>query len=84
MFTVLDLIEIYPDYSLMLEILVIGIVIALIGAGGYVLFAYSMRDDRGDKRSSRVYNPWESLSEQSVEKPSKSEEKDKSEADKGE
>ena len=63
MLTVLDLIEIYPDYSLMLEILVIGIVIALIGAGGYVLFAYSMRDDRGDKRSSRVYNPWESLSE---------------------
>lgn len=63
MITVLDLFGIQLDNFIYLEILFIGVVLALIGAGGYVLFVQSMKDDRGDKRSSRVYNPWERLSE---------------------
>lgn len=64
MVTVLDLIGIQLDNFIYLEIIFIGVVLALIGAGGYVLFVSSMKDDRSDKRRSRSSNPWEQLSAQ--------------------
>lgn len=63
MITVLDLIGIQLDNFIYLEFIFIGVVLALIGAGGYVLFVSSMKDDRSDMRRSRSSNPWEQLSE---------------------
>jgi hypothetical protein len=66
-----QIIEIYPDIYTMLEILIIGFAIALIGAGGYVFFIHSMRKDRSEVIRKRMvsssetgYNPWVKLSVQ--------------------
>lgn len=58
-----QLIEIYPGFDIMLEALLIGFVIALVGAGGYVFFVYSMKDDHADRiREKYMNNPWDNLS----------------------
>ncbi|MBQ9121542.1 MAG: hypothetical protein IJY12_04160 [Clostridia bacterium] len=59
------IIAIYPDISVMLEALLIGFVIALVGASGYVFLVYSMKDDRTDRIREKyvVRNPWDKLSE---------------------
>lgn len=59
----LRIIQIYPDFEMILEVVLIGLIIALIGAGGFVFFFYSMRDDRADRirRKLAEQNPWGSL-----------------------
>ena len=65
-------IEIYLDYPMILEIALVGLIIAFIGAGGFVFFHYSMKDDRADKVRKKLaeQNPWGHLCGQdSVEAP---------------
>ena len=54
--------EIYPDFVIMLECLLIGFVIALVGAGGYTFFVSSMNNDRREEWGRRFSNPWDKLS----------------------
>ena len=62
---------IFTDSSLYIEILVIAILVALIGAGVYTVLYFSMRYDRIDKIAANIEkNPWEELSVQDAdEKP---------------
>ena len=54
------MIEIYPGTLYMIEVFLIGLVVALIGAGGFVLFAYSMHADRNaGLRKIADHNPWD-------------------------
>ncbi len=65
----LETILIFPaDYSVMLEIALIGLGIALIGAAGFVIFTYSMRDDRADRIRDMMVedNPWSTVSGQNA------------------
>lgn len=64
MSVLLRIIVLYPGVSIMLEALLIGFIIALIGAGGYTFFIFSMKDDRDDKMRERMAGPWEKLSGQ--------------------
>lgn len=65
-------IYIFPDYRTILEIVLIGLIVALVGAGGLVYFIFSMKDDRADNRRRKLVeqNPWSKLEgEDSVEAP---------------
>ena len=65
---------IVPNLEMMLEGLFVSVLIALIGAVGYVYFVYSMRDDRADHIRKKIENsnPWERMSaENSNPKPKK-------------
>jgi uncharacterized membrane protein YqhA len=42
----MHMIEIYPDVVHMIEVVLIGLVVALVGAGGYVFLVSSMWADR--------------------------------------
>ena len=72
MTALLNAFYIFPDSSVFTEALIIGFVLALVGAGGYVLFAYSMKDDRMARRISKrphaltnsSDNPWDVVSGQ--------------------
>ena len=44
------MIEIYPGVIYMIEVLLIGLVVAIIGAGGFVFFTFSMHADRNARR----------------------------------
>lgn len=54
---------IFPmGFAIYIEIFLTGLLIALLGASGYVFFIYSMRDDRGDRIRKLYYNnPWEQM-----------------------
>ena len=66
------MIQIYPDVISMIEVFLIGLVVALIGAGGYVFFIFSMHADRNaQKRAIRYQNPWEILIPQEEDNDSK-------------
>ena len=54
--------EVFGDPTVVVEALLIGLVLALVGAGGYVFFVFSMKDDRADKRLERYKNPWDRMS----------------------
>ena len=54
----------HPDKKIMIEALLIGFVLALIGAGVYVLSTSSMRDDRIAARLSRRPDPWNQANRQ--------------------
>ena len=63
------MIEIYPGVIYMVEVFLIGLIVALIGAGGYVYFVYSMRDDRAARRREIIgKTPWEDLNVDNKEK----------------
>lgn len=52
------MIYIFPDVVAMIEVFLIGLVVALIGAGGYVFFIYSMHADRNARLRAKYYqNP---------------------------
>ena len=53
-------VEIYLDYPMILEIALVGLIIAFIGAGGFVFFYYSMKNDRADivRKKLAEQNPW--------------------------
>ena len=56
----------------MIEVLLIGIVLALLGAGVYVFFVFSMKDDRNDRlREKYLKNPWEAIDPNSEPAPQK-------------
>ena len=58
----MHMIEIYPDVVHMIEVVLIGLVVALVGAGGYVFFVSSMWADRNAQwRKIARQNPWDSL-----------------------
>jgi len=66
------MIEIYPDVIYMIEVFLIGLVVALIGAGGFVFFIFSMHADRNARRRDMLYkNPWEHLNVNNENQPSK-------------
>lgn len=66
------MIYIFPDVVAMIEVFLIGLVVALIGAGGYVFFIYSMHADRNARLRAKYYqNPWETLTPQEEDKDSK-------------
>ncbi len=54
----------HPDKQIMLEALLIGFVIALIGAGCYTFFISSMKNDRTDARLKNRPDPWAQANEQ--------------------
>ena len=54
--------DIFQSPTVVVEALLIGLVLALIGAGGYTFFIFSMKDDRAEKRLERMNNPWEKFS----------------------
>lgn len=54
--------EVFGDPTVVVEALLIGLVLALVGAGGYVFFIFSMKDDQADKRMERFSNPWDRVS----------------------
>ena len=59
-------------FAIFLEVFLTGLLIALIGAAGYVFFVYSMRDDRGDRIRKLYYNnPWEHMGKQADEEEPK-------------
>ena len=56
----------------MIEVFLIGLIVALIGAGGFVYFVYSMRDDRIARRREMIgKTPWEDLNVDDKEKQPK-------------
>ncbi|MBE6542404.1 MAG: hypothetical protein E7672_08155 [Ruminococcaceae bacterium] len=64
--------QIYPDFQIYLEVALIGLIIALIGAGGFVFFLSSMKDDRADRirRKLTDQNPWgRMIGQEAVEAP---------------
>ena len=63
--------DIFQSPTVVTEALLLGLIIALIGAGGFILFGFSMKDDRADKRMERVYNPWQQLSNEEDNTPPK-------------
>ena len=66
------MIEIYPDAIYMIEVFLIGLVVALLGAGGYVFFMFSMHADRNARRRDMAYkNPWERLDANHEDEPPK-------------
>ena len=68
----LYLIEIYPDAPIMIEIFLIGLALALLGALIYTLFISSMQDDHEDQwRKIARGNPWERLNVQNGDEPPK-------------
>ena len=72
----METVVIYPGFSVMLEVFLIGLLIALIGAGGYTFFIYSMHYDRNaQRRSMSVSSPWDTLNahnEEETQKPGRS------------
>ena len=54
--------EVFQSPTIVAESLLLGLILALIGAGGFAFFILSMKDDRGDKIMERVNNPWETVS----------------------
>ena len=66
------MIEIYPDAIYMIEVFLIGLVVALIGAGGFVFFISSMHADRNARCREMAYkNPWERLNLNNDNEPSR-------------
>ena len=56
------MIEIYPGVIYMIEVLLIGLVVAIIGAGGFVFFTFSMHADRNARRRDMAdKNPWDRI-----------------------
>ena len=67
------MIIIYPGFEIILEISLVALFIALIGAIGFVLFGSSLSNDWADKRRNDLIknNPWTYVSgKDSVEVPS--------------
>ncbi len=61
----LSAVYIFPGYPVMLEALLIGLLIALIGAAGYTFFSFSMHADRNAEMRKHYYdNPWDTVSGQ--------------------
>lgn len=71
--TALERIYLLPSFSTLLEGLLIGVLIALIGAAGYTFFVFSMKDDRDAAAVRKHYvNPWDAVSGQDADtKPKK-------------
>lgn len=73
------MIQIYPGFDVILEVSLIGLVIALIGAGGFAFFIFSMENDYDDKirRNLVEHNPWAILSGRDAAEAPKSKESGK-------
>lgn len=73
------MIQIYPGFDVILEVALIGLVIALIGAGGFAFFHFSMTDDHADRARRNLVenNPWTILSGQNAAEAPKSKESGK-------
>ena len=67
--------DVFQSPTIVVESLLLGLILALIGAGGFILFAFSMKDDRAEKRMERVYNPWQQLSNEETKAPPKKDRK---------
>lgn len=52
---------IIPGYPIILEIFIIAVIVALLGAIGYTFFVSSMSDDAADNARKRMNNPWEKM-----------------------
>ena len=53
------MIQIFPGGIFMIEVFLIGLVVAVVGAGGFVFFIYSMHADRNAvRRKLADHNPW--------------------------
>ena len=52
------MIQVFPGGIFMIEVFLIGLVVAIVGAGGFVFFAYSMHADR---RNAADYNLWDHM-----------------------
>lgn len=51
---------VWPGLPVMLEVLLIGFIIALVGAAGYTFFVFAMKDDRDEHLMKNYYvNPWD-------------------------
>ena len=56
------MIQIFPGGIFMIEVFLIGLVVAIIGAGGFVFFIYSMHADRNARlRKLADHNPWDHM-----------------------
>jgi len=68
----------FLDLSLIIEICLIGLAVALIGAGGYVFFVFSLKDDLDAKRMEcSDLGPWEQLCGDNEKAPPKKQNKRK-------
>ncbi|MBP3667202.1 MAG: hypothetical protein J6K29_09135 [Clostridia bacterium] len=69
----LDTVYLLPGFLIVLEGVLTVLLIALLGAAGYVLLIYSMKDDRAEKIAKLYYtNPWDSVNRQAAgEEPKK-------------
>ncbi len=47
------------DLSVIIEVILIAVLIALIGAAGHTFFAFSMKDDYDEAERKRHINPWD-------------------------
>ncbi len=62
------MIYLIPGFPIVLEAVLTVVLIALIGAAGYIFFVYSMKDDRNDKIARLHYNnPWDKINNQAAE-----------------
>lgn len=59
---VLEIIWIFPDFYIMMDAFLVGILIALVGAIGYTFFASSIGDDDEERRLGDYVTPWDALS----------------------
>ncbi len=59
---VLEVIWIFPDFYIMMDAFLVGILIALVGAIGYTFFASSIGDDDDERRLGDYVTPWDALS----------------------
>ena len=66
------MVQVFPGGIFMIEVFLIGLVVALVGAGGFVLFSYSMHADRNAaRRSIADHNPWDRIVPENESEPPK-------------
>ncbi len=64
----LETVYLLPGFLIVLEGVLTALLISLLGAAGYVLLIYSMKDDRAEKRAKLYYaNPWDHVNKQAAE-----------------